>query len=155
MPNSPHPLADGIRIDYTEPPVPEPLAGDIYRAVFAELKEEFLPDLLAGRHNADARFTIGIARAGDRLAACCWTGLGRRRPQIGVMAGVVTLPEFRGRGIATAMVRGICDRFDHHGGRHLFLGVTNPVARRIYEKLGFREHAGSILMRGDPLRQGG
>lgn len=154
MSNAPH-LPGDIRIDYVEPPVPEPLAGDIYRAVFAELKEEFLADILAGRHNTDARFTIGIARAADRLAACCWTGLGRRRPDIGVMAGVVTLPEFRGKGIASAMVSGICEHFDRLGGRRLFLGVTNPVARRIYEKLGFRDYAGHILMRGEPLRQGG
>lgn len=147
--------ADGSVFAFTEPPIPEPLAGEVARAVYAELREEFLPEILAGRHAEHALFTIGTAHVGGRLAACCWTGAGRRRPEIGVMAGVVTLLEHRGKGIATHLVREACDRFDRNGGRHLFLGVSNPVARRIYEKLGFRNVVGQVLMRGEDLEQGG
>ena len=150
-----HSTAEGVVLGFGEPPIPDPLAGDIARAVYAELREEFLPEILAGRHAQDALFTIGAAHVGGRLAACCWTGAGRRRPEIGVMAGVVTLPEYRGKGIASTLVRDACDRFDHNGGRHLLLGVSNPVARRIYEKLGFRNVVGQILMRGEGLEQGG
>ncbi len=139
----------GARLLYREPPIPPGEAGEISRAVYDELREEFLPDILTGRHGADALFTVGTALVEGALAACCWMGVGRKRPELGVLAGVVTLPRYRGRGLATRMVGDLCDLFDHRGGRTLFLGVSNPVARRIYEKLGFRRLTGRILARGD------
>ena len=63
------------------------------------------------------------------------------------MGGVATAEAHRGQGLASAVVGAVCERFDAAGGRLLYLGTMNPVARRIYEQLGFRPVAGQILCR--------
>lgn len=64
------------------------------------------------------------------------------------LAELIVQPEFRGRGIATAVLRGILETA-HAAGKPVRLEVllTNPAAIRLYESVGFRP-AG-----GDQLRQ--
>ena len=50
-------------------------------------------------------------------------------------------PEFRNRGIATALIRDILEQLEGEGCRFVFLEVraSNSDARKMYEKFGFRE----------------
>jgi GNAT superfamily N-acetyltransferase len=56
------------------------------------------------------------------------------------LALLVLLPEARGRGIGTAVIWGVLDRARELGKAvRLQVFVVNPDARRLYERLGFRE----------------
>jgi [ribosomal protein S18]-alanine N-acetyltransferase len=46
-------------------------------------------------------------------------------------------PEFRRRGLATALLRQVCAR--HPGDVFLEVRVSNTTARKLYQKLGFQE----------------
>jgi len=105
--------------------------------------------LLLGQFGPGAEFLAGVARDGEKLVGHAWAGWGLNSSPIGVVAGVVTDEHCRGRGIASALVAELCQRFDMAGGTLLFLGTTNPEARRIYERLGFRELVGSVYRRGE------
>lgn len=50
-----------------------------------------------------------------------------------------TLPEFRGQGCATALIRHMQAQFTQQGGQGLYLLVSDPVAEAIYRKCGFRD----------------
>jgi len=61
---------------------------------------------------------------------------------VGYLDNVVTMPQFRGRGVASATV-GKAIRASHASGDHALFLLTeedNP-ARRLYERLGFRVRA--------------
>jgi ribosomal protein S18 acetylase RimI-like enzyme len=56
------------------------------------------------------------------------------------LAVITLLPEARGRGIGTAVIRGVLERARELGKAvRLQVFVVNPDARRLYERLGFRE----------------
>lgn len=58
-----------------------------------------------------------------------------------MMTGVATLPHERGKGYATIAVKKLCaDCFDK-GMSHLCLYYHNPIAARIYKRLGFEDIA--------------
>jgi len=54
---------------------------------------------------------------------------------------VVTAPEHRSKGHGTALLSSMLDWAQENGARHAYLGVVerNSPARRLYDKLGFRE----------------
>jgi ribosomal protein S18 acetylase RimI-like enzyme len=49
-------------------------------------------------------------------------------------------PEYRRRGIATALVLSACDTLRSEGYRYAYLGThgDNLPARRVYERIGFK-----------------
>jgi GNAT superfamily N-acetyltransferase len=53
------------------------------------------------------------------------------------LIGVVTIPEFRRRGIGACMTRAALDHARALGHRMAFLG-TSDMGRGIYERMGFR-----------------
>lgn len=56
-----------------------------------------------------------------------------------MIVGVATAREYRGKGYASAVVRALCrDCFDR-GKKYLCLFYDNPVAGRIYNRIGFKE----------------
>jgi hypothetical protein len=56
------------------------------------------------------------------------------------LGGVFVPPDLRGRGHATAGVRGICARlFERFETVTLYCDEANERARRVYERVGFRE----------------
>lgn len=80
---------------------------------------------------------IFMALAGDRAVAKAGTNaLGLAWVQIG---GVFTEPEWRGRGIASALVRHIAV-LETEAGKNiaLFVKLTNEPARRAYNRSGFK-----------------
>ena len=66
-------------------------------------------------------------------------------PELGGFGEVATVPEARGRGLATDLCRQSIEDFADAGGKALFLGTVNPAAARIYHRLGWRKLASSIV----------
>ena len=130
-----------------QPPLPPEEARRIARFVGRFLVEEYLNAILLGEFSEEACFTAGLGLVGDSVLATCWSGWGREFPDIAVMGGVATAEAHRGQGLASAVVGAVCERFDSAGGRLLCLGTSNPAARRIYERLGFRQVAGQVFCR--------
>ncbi|MGO8705130.1 MAG: GNAT family N-acetyltransferase [Candidatus Brocadiia bacterium] len=156
MPDGPAPvihsrlrLSNGAEaaIRCAQPPLPGDDARRFARFVGHFLVEEYLNDILLGKFSKEACFTAGMGLLGDQVLATCWSGWGREFPDIAVMGGVATAEAYRGQGLASAVVGAVCERFDSARGRLLCLGTSNPAARRIYERLGFRPVAGQILCR--------
>ena len=79
-------------------------------------------------------------RLGGRLAAMA--GERMRLPGLAELSGVSTWPEFRGQGLATALVRRVVRGFIERGDTpflHCYAGNAEAVA--LYEALGFRVRA--------------
>lgn len=156
MPEESAPLTDShlrlrsggeAAIRCAQPPLPPEEARRIAGFVGRFLPEEYLNAILLGEFSEEACFTAGLGLAGDSVLATCWSGWGREFPDIAVMGGVATDEAYRGQGLASAVVGAVCERFDSAGGRLLCLGTSNPAARRIYERLGFRPVAEQVLCR--------
>lgn len=76
-----------------------------------------------------------VARAGGRIVSSLVI---HERWGIGLLAHVYTVPDWRGRGVASQTVGAACEDFDSRGGRAIFLGTTyGSSAYRIYCRLGF------------------
>jgi len=57
---------------------------------------------------------------------------------LALVQDVFTLPQFRGKGIARAMMSAAMRwQLGHYDGRDIYLWVENPVAMRVYEDIGF------------------
>lgn len=56
-----------------------------------------------------------------------------------MIVGVATAKEFRGKGYASAVVSALCRDCFARGKKYLCLFYSNPVAGRIYNRIGFQE----------------
>lgn len=56
-----------------------------------------------------------------------------------MVVGVATVPECRGKGYASAVVRALCLDCFRRGKKYLCLFYDNPAAGRIYNRIGFQE----------------
>ena len=63
----------------------------------------------------------------------------------GYITNMYTKPEFRGRGIATSMLARLAEEAKKRGVRKLWLGASK-MGRPVYEKFGFREAGGWLVM---------
>ena len=80
-------------------------------------------------------------RIGGKLAAMA--GERMKLPGLAELSGVSTWPEFRGRGLATVLVRRVVRGFLERGDTpFLHCYAANVGAVALYEKLGFRVRAG-------------
>jgi ribosomal-protein-alanine N-acetyltransferase len=79
-----------------------------------------------------------VARLGGRIAGYLCAS---RIIDEGHILTFAVHPEFRKRGIASALIRDILDQLKGEGCRFVFLEVraSNSGARKMYEKFGFRE----------------
>ncbi|HSJ07518.1 MAG TPA: ribosomal protein S18-alanine N-acetyltransferase [Longimicrobiales bacterium] len=77
-----------------------------------------------------------VATAGDTLVgyAVLWCVLDQAE-----LGNVAVIAGWRGRGIGECLVQEMIQRAERRGVREIFLEVrpSNPVARRLYERLGF------------------
>jgi GNAT superfamily N-acetyltransferase len=93
-----------------------------------------------------------LARADDgRLASYVGVTLRRatwdgRPVRVGGIGGVKTHPEARGRGFASGGVRRAVEFFHEQGGVAFGLLVCEPHLIGYYERLGWREFAGQLLV---------
>jgi len=139
-----------MRAECLAAPLDEADAAPLAALVNNHLEEPFLLEMLCGRVASPPRVRAMRATLDGRLAGTAWMAVGPTLPELGVIGGVATSPEFRGLGIATALVGHLCRTFDADGGRFLWLATASDVARRIYERLGFRLVAGQLMCRAAP-----
>lgn len=78
--------------------------------------------------------------AGTGIVAAAWANT--LEPGAGRVSGVVTRPAWRGRGIATELVRRLNDALLAQGRiPYLYVSVHEPAAQAVYAKLGYRMHS--------------
>ncbi len=117
---------DGIEVDWTA-------VGEACRRYFAET----LPAEV---------FVVFVAEAEGRIVATSGLSFVSRPPgsssflqSEGYLTNVYTIPAWRGRGAATAVLNATIGYAQHKGARLVYLH-TSDVGRSVYEKLGFAEY---------------
>jgi ribosomal protein S18 acetylase RimI-like enzyme len=96
---------------------------------------------------------FGVSDDG-RLVAAGGTHVLEPKRGVAALGGIFTLPERRGRGYAAAVTSALVVELLARGCRDVVLTVyaDNEVARRVYSRLGFREHCryetGEGVLRG-------
>ncbi|MFO0749942.1 MAG: GNAT family N-acetyltransferase [Myxococcota bacterium] len=136
--------ADGLRAD-VRPPGPEYQAvarlghrdtGDIVAL------SQFYPDSFFEPHQLSSGHYYGIRTAQGQLVSVAGVHIVSHTDRLAAIGNVVTHPEHRGRGLSTACTAHLAGALAHAGMNLLVLNVQreNEEARRVYEKLGFREH---------------
>lgn len=63
-----------------------------------------------------------------------------------MVVSVATNPEYRGRGLATAVVSALCEDCFSRGKKFLCLFYDNPAAARIYKRIGFKDVGGYAML---------
>ncbi|KAB8138088.1 GNAT family N-acetyltransferase [Gracilibacillus oryzae] len=72
----------------------------------------------------------------NKMAASCATI--REGIKSAIIIGVFTNPEYRGRGFGTEVLTGLFDMLLQEG-KYPYLFYSNPVARKVYKKIGMTE----------------
>lgn len=114
------------------------LIADWHVAFFDELG---LPDDRArAQRNLARRIERGFVRLWDDGGAVAFVGFGQGDAETVRIAPVYTLPHFRGRGYASAMVGELARQLRRGGTRAIFLttDVANPTSNGVYQRIGFR-----------------
>jgi len=119
-------VADDIKVDWTA-------VGEACRRYFAET----LPAEV---------FVVFVAEAEGQIVATSGVSLVSRPPgstsfsqSEGYVTNVYTVPAWRGKGVATALLNATIGYAKHQGARLVFLH-TSDAGRPVYEKLGFAEY---------------
>lgn len=127
-------------IELVRCPIDAELAAHLiafWEGVFGEPFARFSHVLLGGESHANED-TLHLVRAGDDLASTCRLTICRADRRLGLLGEVATGGAQRGRGLAVRVCEQARDHFAAQGGRALFLATSNPSARRLYERLGWR-----------------
>lgn len=117
-----------------------------WTAIFGEATWDVERAVFLGAEEATSRSTLYLQRAGTQLAGTCFVMHSKSVPALAGFGEVATDPQFRGRGIATDLCSQALADFRMVGGEAFFLGTGNPVAARIYYRLGWRKLAGANVM---------
>jgi GNAT superfamily N-acetyltransferase len=98
-------------------------------------------------------FLAWVAEAGGAVVATSGLNLFHRAPYPGNLTGregfvlnMYTVPAWRGRGIATALMRALIAAARAQGLSRLWLGAT-AAGRPVYRRLGFVELTGEMELR--------
>ena len=137
-----------LRYETLATPLREDLAERLltmWAGIFETSYESFRPILLADESewNED---TYHLAWDGDEVVGSSHLTVPKADRRLGGLGEVATPAQYRGLGIATEVCRRACDSFFDQGGEALFLATDNPVARRVYERLGWKQMVGSTVM---------
>ena len=137
-----------LRYETLATPLREDLAGRLltmWAGIFEASYDSFRPILLGdeGEWNED---TYYLAWNGEDVVGSSHLTVPKADRRLGGLGEVVTPARYRGLGIATEVCRRARDSFFDQGGEALFLATDNPVARRVYERLGWKQLVGSKVM---------
>jgi GNAT superfamily N-acetyltransferase len=83
--------------------------------------------------------------AEGRFVSSSWYAVSRLAPEIAVLGYVFTDPEWRGRGLSTSLLHVLWKHFVDRGGKAMYLGTENPIARGVYLKNGFKDYNGQVM----------
>lgn len=76
------------------------------------------------------------------VAADAWSA-----PGVGLVAGVATHPDHRGKGLSTAVCAFVAGHlYRQHGAVALMVDATNPAAIKVYRRLGFTYRSVTVLV---------
>ena len=103
------------------------------------------PDVFLGSESSYNTSDLYLVEEDGRAISTAMATTCNALPELGGFGEVATLPEARGRGLATDLCRQSVEDFAAACGRALFLGTVNPAAARIYHRLGWRKLASSIV----------
>ncbi len=97
-------------------------------------------EIARARRNIARRIERGYVRVWDHDGAVALVGFGDGPAATARIAPVYTLPDFRGRGYASAMVGELSRELFAAGTRAIFLttDVANPTSNALYQRIGFR-----------------
>lgn len=103
---------------------------------------EHYPDSFFEPHQLSTGHYYGVRTVSGELVSVAGVHIVSRVDQIAALGNIVTHPDHRGRGLSTACTAHLAGALADEGMRLLVLNVQreNVDARRVYEKLGFREH---------------
>jgi len=124
----------------TDPAMVAPLMDAVQGRVFSHESQDWVSQMLAHnlRHHGD-NLSIYAAYVDDRPVSAARVNFSAASP-CGSLWGGATLPEYRGRGIYSALVAVRVREALSRGVRYLYVD-TSPMSRPILEKLGFRHIA--------------
>jgi len=129
-----------------------PLDHDLVEALFDFWGPMFagdsdLPrDIFLGSEIEHHRLAVYLTRREGKIVGTSASITSHALPVLGGLGEVATQPECRGQGIATRLCQQAVSDFRATGGEALFLGTVNPVAARVYHRLGWRKLAGAAVM---------
>jgi len=102
----------------------------------------FYPDSFFEPHQLSSGHYYGVRTQAGELVSVAGVHIVSRVDRIAALGNIVTHPDHRGRGLSTACTAFLAGALADEGMHLLVLNVQreNADARRVYEKLGFREH---------------
>ena len=115
-----------------------------WRDIFGDAPD-IEPAVLLGSESGHNTSDLYLVEEDGRAISTTMVTTCNALPELGGFGEVATVPEARGRGLATDLCRRSVEDFVGAGGRALFLGTVNPAAARIYHRLGWRKLASSII----------
>ena len=120
---------------------------DLYRELFGEGEVAVVHSIFTGQEQEFSRDWIACADLGNgTLGGSAMGSQSLDYPELGALNGVAVRQEARGRKIAENCCRSILETLDASGVRGTFLATVNPIAARLYSKLGFAFLPGTCLM---------
>jgi len=114
---------------------------------FSEVERILITRALAGEFVSAADDYFFLLSAGGRYISHAWYCVNRNAPEVGVLGYVWTDSEWRGRGLSRYLCGILLDHFDAGGGKAIYLGTSNPVARRLYLENRFNAYHGRVMRR--------
>ncbi len=131
-----------------DPPLPAPLIAELLRFWKTIFQGDFsgFDAMLAGKESQLNRHSVYLAEQRGKIAATCRMGISLSDPRLACLGEVATAPEHRGHNLTTRLCCQAVYDFDHADGQAFFLGTVNPVAAKIYTRLGWRYLAGTKVM---------
>lgn len=134
-----------VRVDA---PVPGDVLDELLPFWWRHFDEEYghFRTELGGSETEENLESVYTVRAGGRLVGALRMCVSRSNPELAGLGVVATDPEYRGRGIATAICGQAVEDFRAGGGRCVFLVAGEPGPRRIYHRLGWRKMGGTGVM---------
>ena len=145
-------LRDGrvLEVRTVECPLPQDLFGHVLEFLRAEWPEGDMrwEEAFAGAYADSLRIVVCVgARDGPPVGNVTLVIPVEDR-EVGVICDVLTRPDQRGLGIASALMRAAVNQFDRHGGRAIYLGtLREEQSWRVYERVGFEWFHGGVMRR--------
>ncbi len=98
-----------------------------------------------GDYEKTSRNIFFTGEIGGKMIGSSWYVVSKANPEMGGFGEVYTEPNWRGKGVAAAVCKVAIDYFLASGGKTLYLATANPVAKRIYERIGFTTYTGNVM----------
>ena len=102
-------------------------------AVLAPIRDE----LVGGDSSSSLNTLFYVAELNGEVVGSMFHCTPADVRDVGLVEAVQTAEEHRRKGIASALLARLIERFKADGGRALYLSTSNPIAGALYEKHGF------------------